>query len=399
MIHPCGIARLADLGLMNKLLATGAPPLMRGSFTLDTVRIEGGPEVVRRFEAPWLCIRRTVLDQILIDAATEGGATVLTGQAVEGLIEEDGVVRGVRTDSLELRAGLVVGADGPNSAVARLAGAREYHPTPPGRVFLWGYFEGAEVPNGYAALGRIGDLAFLAMPTDAGLYMAGVGVTFEQRHDYLTDTAGGLARGLQRVGEVADFVAPATRVGPVRVMARWHGYFRQAAGSGWVLVGDAGHFKDPTPAQGISDALRQGHKLAGVIEAGLGDGHLQDRLRQWWAWRDDDAWEMYWFATDMGAPDDSPGMVTEMFRDLGRQASFSESFMRILNHELAPSKVFTPSRAVRTLVRAGARRPRRLPRLTAETARLAKQDGTRQRLRRKSTPAQLPSERPLELVG
>src|SRR6267378_4266370 len=88
MIHPCGIARLADLGLMNKLLATGAPPLMRGSFTLDTVRIEGGPEVVRRFEAPWLCIRRTVLDQILIDAATEGGATVLTGQAVEGLIEE-----------------------------------------------------------------------------------------------------------------------------------------------------------------------------------------------------------------------------------------------------------------------------------------------------------------------
>lgn len=52
----------------------------------------------------------------------------------------------------------------------------------------------------------------------------------------------------------------ATRSGPVRVLANWQGYFRESAGPGWVLAGDAGHFKDPTPAQGISDALRQAER-------------------------------------------------------------------------------------------------------------------------------------------
>lgn len=52
-------------------------------------------------------------------------------------------------------------------------------------------------------------------------------------------------------------LAPAERVGPIRVITNWHGYFRQSAGPGWALVGDAGHFKDFATGQGISDALRQ----------------------------------------------------------------------------------------------------------------------------------------------
>ncbi|GAC1397218.1 MAG: hypothetical protein NVS4B6_19550 [Mycobacterium sp.] len=48
-------------------------------------------------------------------------------------------------------------------------------------------------------------------------------------------------------------------------MTDWHGYFRRGAGPGWVLVGDAGHFKDFSPAQGIADALRQAHRLADSI--------------------------------------------------------------------------------------------------------------------------------------
>jgi flavin-dependent dehydrogenase len=31
------------------------------------------------------------------------------------------------------------------------------------------------------------------------------------------------------------------------------GYLRQAFGPGWALVGDAGYFKDPLTAHGISD--------------------------------------------------------------------------------------------------------------------------------------------------
>ena len=91
------------------------------------------------------------------------------------------------------------------------------------------------------------------------------------------------------------------------MMSRWHGFFRESAGPGWALVGDAGHFKDPTPGQGISDALRQSVELAGAIESALGGSSDADRvLRDWWSWRDADAWEMYWFAQDMGDPDRAP---------------------------------------------------------------------------------------------
>lgn len=389
LIHPCGTARLAELGLSARLLATGAPPLTCGSFVVDDVGLEMRPEVAARFEAPWLCIRRAVLDQILVEAAAEAGVTVLTATPVTDLIERGSRVGGVVAGGRSIRAGLVVGADGSHSAVARLVGAGEYLATGQGRTFMWGYFEGATCPAGYAALGRVGHLGFLGMPTDSGLYMAGLGVPADQRQRYLADTGTGLTDGLARISNpgggsrpapaIADYLRSARRVGPVRVMARWHGYFRQACGPGWVLVGDAGHFKDPTPAQGISDALRQGRRLAAAIEQGLGRGALDALLHEWWRWRDDDAREMYWFATDMGAAGESPGIVGEMLRNLGRQPDGEERFVRMLNHELRPSEVFTARLAVSSLVRASVSNPRRLSRLAGETATIARQDMARRR--------------------
>ena len=76
MLHPCGVARLARLGLMDKLLATGAPPLCHGAFVIDSARLSAGPDVMSRFEAQWLCIRRITLDALLIEAAEQAGAGV-----------------------------------------------------------------------------------------------------------------------------------------------------------------------------------------------------------------------------------------------------------------------------------------------------------------------------------
>lgn len=70
------------------------------------------------------------------------------------------------------------------------------------------------------------------------------------RERHLSDTAAGLTDALSKFPEVGATVGEADLVGSVRTMTRWHGYFREATGSGWVLVGDAGHFKDPTPGQG-----------------------------------------------------------------------------------------------------------------------------------------------------
>jgi flavin-dependent dehydrogenase len=43
---------------------------------------------------------------------------------------------------------------------------------------------------------------------------------------------------------------------------------RQSHGRGWALVGDAGYFKDPITAHGISDALRDAELLARALLTG-----------------------------------------------------------------------------------------------------------------------------------
>jgi menaquinone-9 beta-reductase len=380
LIHPCGVARLARLGLFERLLATGAPPLVRGRFLLDDVELTFDASLAGHFEAPWLCIRRSVLDPLLIEAAREAGAQVRTATAVTGLVHEEGAVAGVQTPTGEIHAPLVVGADGPNSAVARLVGAREYHVTPPGRLFLWGYFEGADAPDGYGALGRIGDLGFLAMWTDAGLFMAGVALAMADREAALADVERSFTKGVFSLEPVGALLGSARRIGPVRTMTRWRGYFREAMGPGWVLVGDAGHFKDPTPAQGIADALRQGDRLRSAIEDGLGGGDLTGQLEAFWRWRDDDAREMYWFATDMGSSGLNPGIATEMFRSLSRDKAGSKQLLRVLNHDLTPSKVFTAALGLRTLGRIAVTRPTTLPRMASEAREVSGRDARRRHL-------------------
>ncbi|MGH3541277.1 MAG: NAD(P)/FAD-dependent oxidoreductase, partial [Mycobacterium sp.] len=157
----------------------------------------------------------------------------------------------------------------------------------------------------------------MASPTDGGLYMAGIAVDVDKVREFHADREHNFVEGLARWPELADLLAGAQREGPIRVMTDWHGYFRRSAGPGWVLVGDAGHFKDFTPAQGIADALRQAQRLAASITGGLDqDGELDARLRRRWQWRDEDAYDMYWLAKDMGVPGVSTPLITSVIREI-----------------------------------------------------------------------------------
>jgi flavin-dependent dehydrogenase len=53
------------------------------------------------------------------------------------------------------------------------------------------------------------------------------------------------------------------------------GFLRQPWGEGWALVGDAGCFKDPITAHGITDALRDAEFLARAVLRGTA-GALAD---------------------------------------------------------------------------------------------------------------------------
>ena len=264
-IQPAGVQVLERIGVLDGLLKL-APPMVRAQMVFDD-SVAVVDDVVAITGAPVLSVRRITLDEILVNAAAEAGAEVRTDTAVTGLVMDRGRVAGVTTAAGELRAPLVVGADGTRSAVAKMVGAKEYHPTANGRVFMWAYYE-ADPTNGEMWIGKIGDHAYLVTPTDNGLSLVAACPSIDRRNEVRADREAVYEAGVRGWPELHAGVAGSRREGPVHTMANMHGFFRTSAGPGWALVGDAGHFKDPTPGQGIADALRQSEKLAAAIERG-----------------------------------------------------------------------------------------------------------------------------------
>src|SRR5271166_106671 len=350
MIQPCGVQIVDELGVLEELLAAGAVPLDHFTMVNDDVRIEASRDGL--FDHPVLCVRRVTLDALLVQAAAAAGVEVRTGSRVTRMISDDGRVTGVQTDQGPIHARLVVGADGRHSTVASAVGAREYHVSPPGRMAAWGYFEGVVDRDRRARFGRVGDVGFLAGPTDGELYMAAIAPDLTRQQEFHTDRDAYFTAAIRKWPELAEIVNGGRQVGPIRVVTKWHGYFRQSAGPGWVLVGDAGHFKDFSPGQGISDALRQAARLARTIENGLGTTNLDAAMQRWWRWRDDDAYEMYWFASLMGQPGASSALTTRLLRDVSVDADATRSLLRVLNHDLRPSELFTPPMLARATARA-----------------------------------------------
>jgi 2-polyprenyl-6-methoxyphenol hydroxylase-like FAD-dependent oxidoreductase len=350
-IQPTGIQVLERIGVLDSLLKL-APPILRLRMVFDDIAAPAA-DVVAITGAPGLSVRRITLDEILMNAAADAGAEVRTQTAITGLVMDSGRVAGVTTPSGELRAPLVVGADGTRSTVAKMVGAQEYNPTPNGRVFMWAYYE-ADPTDGEMWIGKVGDHTYLGMPTDGGLTLVGVCPSIERRDEVRADREAVYEAGLCAWPELHAGVDGAGRYGPVRTMANMRGFFRPSAGPGWALVGDAGHFKDPTPGQGIADALRQSEKLAAAITRALDSdqGGADEILREWWRWRDEDAWEMYWFAHDMGAAGPTPPLRREAERRIAADPELTTAMVRILNHELRPSEAFTPAFSMTTMAQA-----------------------------------------------
>jgi len=75
--------------------------------------------------------------------------------------------------------------------------------------------------------------------------------------------------------DLANRVAGSAISGKLRGFAGVPGFLRRSAGPGWALIGDAGYFKDPLTAHGISDALRDAELVALAARAGT-DAALVD---------------------------------------------------------------------------------------------------------------------------
>jgi flavin-dependent dehydrogenase len=80
----------------------------------------------------------------------------------------------------------------------------------------------------------------------------------------------------ERAPHIAERLQLATPPTGTRSWAGVPGYMRQPNGPGWALVGDAGYFKDPVSAHGITDALRDAELLARAVVSGWRDQSALD---------------------------------------------------------------------------------------------------------------------------
>ena len=264
-----GVVQLSRWGLLDRVIDLGTPPARRVTFRYGdaVVPVEVRPSHgVDALYAP----RRTVLDPILVDAARSAGAKVRFGTTVTGVLRDlRGTVTGISArdragSTFTVDARMVIGADGINSTIGDAVGARYERVGTSTAAVTYGYF--ADLPvDGYEsnwrALASSG-----AIPTNDGLTCV-----------FASSSRSGIGRGglepLTRIvasssPDLAARLSTATPVGLFRTFNGRPGHIRRSWGPGWALVGDAGLYRDPLIAYGLTAALRDADLLARAVLAG-----------------------------------------------------------------------------------------------------------------------------------
>ncbi len=282
-----GVLQLCRWGVLERVIAAGTPPVRQATFRFDgqVVPIAIKPSHgVTALYAP----RRTVLDPILVDAAVAAGAETRFGVAVADVQRDRaGTITGVvgrHHNGREFRAEarIVVGADGVRSTIAQRVEATFDRVGSGVGSTTYGYWPGLDV-DGYQWNFRP-DAASGVIPTNGGLVCVFASATPQRIR------RGGAAT-ISEIVAAADpdlgaSLAAATPP-PTRTFTGVPGYVRRSWGPGWALVGDAGYFKDPLSAHGITDALRDAELLArAIVEVVEHDVEERDALAGYQATRD-----------------------------------------------------------------------------------------------------------------
>ncbi|MDT0492607.1 FAD-dependent oxidoreductase [Streptomyces griseus] len=277
-LSPDGVWLLDRLGVLDTVVE-------RGALVVERLEIaENGRVVMSADFADYPYAQRYPMEipqPTLLAALAEAGAAypgfdLRQGAKVTALTEEDGDVTGVRYrgadgEERELRARLVVGADGRYSKTRELSGLA-YDKQPLERDVVWLRMPR---PDGWQrACYRIrlqGSRHGLFIPT----YPDDIRIGFNIPKGGLKELRKG---GIEQLHRRIDEIAPELSQGLRESVTGWSGttvldIFTVATPEwsrpGLTLMGDAAHTLTPILGQGVNHALIDGHTLAGLLDRPL----------------------------------------------------------------------------------------------------------------------------------
>jgi FAD-dependent halogenase len=273
----------ATLPILDAIGAT--PAIERHGF----LQKPGGTFVWGRQQEPWSFlfredpggrphayqVIRAEFDQLLLDNARAHGADVREEHAVVA-VESDGerpVVRTRDVHGAELRLAprFVVDASGQAALIGRARQLRRFDEFFK-NLAIFGYFRGAERLPGELAnhilSAAFADGWFWYIPLHDGTMSVGAVVDARHWRDVAGADPEGTYRGLvARCSAVADRLARATLVSPVRIIRDYSYTSTRFGGPGFLLAGDAACFIDPVFSTGVHLACLAGFLGARTVDA------------------------------------------------------------------------------------------------------------------------------------
>jgi 2-polyprenyl-6-methoxyphenol hydroxylase-like FAD-dependent oxidoreductase len=354
ILHPPGVASLRRWGLLDRMVATGCPPIHTYAVDFGPFTLTGAPGTDEDPVA--YAPRRTVLDKLLVDAAAEAGVEVREGFAVQEVVFEDGRVAGIRGrgqggGTVTEHARVVVGADGLHSLVARAVRPEQYHEKPQLLAGYYTYWSGLPMHGRFETWVRQAR-GFAAWPTNDDLTVVIGGWPFAEFEANKRDIEGNYMKMLELAPELAERVRAATRE------ARFVGtavpnWFRKPYGPGWALVGDAGYNKDFITGHGIHDAFRDAELCAAALDqAFTGARPFEAAMGDYQATRDRQVLPMYELTTEFATLEPPPPQQQQLLAAMHGNQEAMDGFARVLAGMTSPAEFFSEENVMRILAAA-----------------------------------------------
>ena len=272
-------ATVERLGLEPRLEARGAVRILGDAWTPYGGWIHAPDDAPRG----WGVTRRTLYPMLRELAAETPGVELLLGQTVTRLVaSHDGRPEGVVTQTpdhktREVRARLVVGADGRNSTVARVAQVPG-RVRPNNRFAYFAYWHGVRPHTDRARVWLLDPHGAAQFPNEDQLTVMVVVAHRSRLPEFRSDLDGAYAQMVDWLPGGPD-LSQAERVSKLVGALDLRNVMRPAAKRGVAFVGDAALATDPLFGVGLSFALQSAEWLADhTIPALVGGGDLDAAL-------------------------------------------------------------------------------------------------------------------------